>query len=244
MKRAKISALLFLSLFAVTFASRPPALPAQGPEAQAANHNVSAARTIVRPAAIDANGRRLAELLDSMHVEQLWQANTRIDWETGEPSQRSEDEPPAHDTHCSAFAAAVGYRMGVYMLRPPEHPQKLLANAQAEWFRSAEGKRNGWSPMRDNSESVPAVAAQSLANTGNLVVIVYASPDAKRPGHIVVVHPSDKSLNQLLNEGPDVTQAGTHNYTNVSARKGFKDHPGAWPSGVRYYVHSADWRGR
>lgn len=180
-------------------------------------------------------GHRLAELLDSLHVEELWIAHQHVNWETGRPDHGGEYLGPGH-THCSAFAAAVGKRLGIYMLRPPEHPQKLLANAQAEWFSSQQGRKDGWSELSDARE------AQTAANRGDLAVVVYANPDPDKPGHIAVVRPSDKSEHDLRREGPQIIQAGEHNRNSTVVKLGFKNHPGAWPDGVRYFTHSVDER--
>jgi hypothetical protein len=34
-----------------------------------------------------------------------------------------------------------------------------------------------------------------------------------------------------------MTQSGEHNYFRVPERAAFKWHPGAWPSGVKYFAH-------
>ncbi len=103
-------------------------------------------------------GRRLLSVLDGMNVESLWLAHQHVNWETGEPDKGEDYTGPGRSTHCSAFAAAVGKRLGVYMLRPPEHGQILLANAQAEWFRSPAARQGGWQPVKDAHD------AQLLAN--------------------------------------------------------------------------------
>jgi hypothetical protein len=177
---------------------------------------------------ITAAGQRLASVLDGMHVEILWLAHERVDWKTGKPDP---GEPPTTSTHCSAFAAAVGLRLGVYMLRPPEHGQLLLASAQTQWFNSSGGKSAGWRPVATMQ------AAQEFANEGKLVVISYANPDPQRPGHIVIVRPSTKSAAQLAVEGPQVIQAATYNRASSPAATSFREHPGAWPNGVRVFVH-------
>lgn len=119
-------------------------------------------------------GRRLLSVLDATNVESLWLAHEHVNWETGEPDKTEDYTGPGRSTHCSAFAAAIGKRLRVYMLRPPEHGQILLANAQAKWFRSPSGKQSGWQPVRDAHD------AQSPANRRNLVV---ASPlTSKRAG--------------------------------------------------------------
>src|SRR5271155_3709392 len=94
-------------------------------------------------------GARLASFLDNMDVESLWLANQHVNWETGKPDRGAAYEGPGNHTHCSAFAAAAGKRLGVYMLRPPEHGQELLSNAQALWFSGAEAQKDGWRPVSD-----------------------------------------------------------------------------------------------
>jgi hypothetical protein len=167
-----------------------------------------------------------------MHVEQNWQAHEHVNWETGERDRPISYRGPGTATHCSAFAAAVGERLGVYMLRPPEHSQILLASAQTQWFRSEEGARQGWRPLEGADR---ARRAQELANQGNLVVIAYESPNPHTPGHIVIVRPADKTVEALAKDGPEIAQAGSFNASDSVAAKSFGHHPGAWPDGVRYY---------
>ena len=181
---------------------------------------------------ITPEGHRLAATLDSMNVESLWLAQEHVNWETGEPDRSGEDEGPRHHTHCSAFAAAVAKRLGVYLLRPPEDGQKLLANAQFEWLRSAAARKLGWHRVSDMRE------AQRLANQGNLVLVVFQNPEKDLPGHIAIVRPSEKSLQALRRDGPQIIQAGIHNHVSTIVRVGFLNHPGAWPNGVRYYLHT------
>lgn len=177
-------------------------------------------------------GVRLESVLDGMNVESLWLAHEHINWETGEPDRGEDYLGPGNHTHCSAFAAAAAKRMGIYLLRPPEHGQVLLANAQAEWLSGAEGRKAGWRHVPDMRE------AQRLANKGNLVLVVFANPDNHVPGHVAVVRPSEKSLRVLQEDGPRIIQAGTHNHASTNVRIGFGNHPGAWPDGVQYYVHA------
>jgi len=89
---------------------------------------------------ITAEGAKLAAALDGLNVESLWLAHEHVNWETGEPDRGAEDEGPGNHSHCSAFAAAAAKKLGVYLLRPPEHGQLLLANAQAKWLSSAEAR--------------------------------------------------------------------------------------------------------
>ncbi len=177
-------------------------------------------------------GERLAALLDSMDVEHRWLAHQHVNWQTG-----AQDEPgtQGHDraTHCSAFAAAVGLRLNVYMLRPPEHRQTFLATAQTQWFQTEAAEKAGWRPITDWAQ------AQTLANQGELVVIAYPNPDPHHPGHIVVVRPSLKSADALAVEGPQVIQAATRNKISYPASRSFNAHSGAWPSNVKIFAHTA-----
>jgi hypothetical protein len=177
-------------------------------------------------------GDRLASFLDGMQVESLWLANEHVNWETGKPDRGGEYEGPGRHTHCSAFAAAAAKRLGVYLLRPPEHGQSLLSNAQAEWVAGPEGRKEGWRPVSEMHK------AQHLANAGNLILVIYENPDRHAPGHCAIVRPSEKSAHALEENGPETIQAGEHNHNKTNVRIGFENHPGAFPSGVRYYIHS------
>ena len=166
-----------------------------------------------------------------MNVESLWLAHEHVNWETGEPDRGGTYEGPNKHTHCSAFAAAAAKQLDVYLLRPPEHGQQLLANAQAAWLASDAAKNRGWHSVNGGSE------AQLLANRGELVVAVYTNPDMQEPGHIAIVRPSEKSARLLLHDGPQIIQAGNHNHSSTTVRVGFSNHAGAWPGSVRYYAH-------
>lgn len=207
-----LSYVMLTALLPRTFAGAPQHVPCCG---------------LITPA-----GDRLAATLDGMNVESLWLAHEHVNWETGEPDRGANDEGPGNHTHCSAFAAAAAKRLGVYLLRPPEHGQLLLANAQAEWLGSATAQKSGWQRVADMRE------AQRLANQGNLVLVLFQNPDKHVPGHIAIVRPSEKSLKALQGDGPQIIQAGNHNHASTIVRVGFVNHPGAWPDGVLYYVHS------
>lgn len=174
-------------------------------------------------------GQALATKLDAMHVDQFWLAGQPVDWRTGQP--RGAPLLPRGHTHCSAFAAAAAEQLGVYLLHPPEHSTLLLANAQQDWLR-ADGTNFGW-----HAVSSP-LQAQALANAGQLVVVTFQNPDPHMPGHIAIVRPSTKSDREILEEGPQIIQAGAKNYTSTSAREGFKHHPGAFANHkLLYFAH-------
>ncbi len=132
-------------------------------------------------------GKWLAQKLNAMDVEHLWLAKQTVSWKTGEPLAK---QTGTSGTHCSAFVAAACMRLGVYILRPPEHKSTLLANAQYDWLNESgkeDGKQYGWTWLRDGHR------AQHFANQGNLVVAVYKESNPKHPGHIAIVRPSTKS---------------------------------------------------
>ena len=122
-------------------------------------------------------------------------------------------------------------RVRRYILRPPEHGQKLLANAQNEWL-AEEGAARGWVRLADANQ------AQAAANRGLLVVASYHNHHDDRPGHIAIVRPGNKTTEQIAAEGPDVIQAGSANKTSISIRDGFAGHPAAWRDHeIVYYAH-------
>lgn len=175
-------------------------------------------------------GQRLAQKLDSFDVEKHWPAHLHVNWETGDPDGKPEKGTGKH-THCSAFVASAAKQLGVYILRPPEHGQVLLANAQNEWLES-EGAAQGWRHLKDGQE------AEDEANKGELVVASYHNHHDNKPGHIAIVRPSTKNAAAIAEEGPDMVQAGEHNYNVVSAKKGFAGHPAAWRDHeIEYFAH-------
>jgi hypothetical protein len=193
---------------------------------------LAAASQLAR-AEISPAGQLLAQRIDSLDVEHRWPVGAHVHWETGMPDGRPEGGSGKH-THCSAFVAAAAKRAGIYILRPPEHPQLLLANAQFDWL-AADGRAQGWTPLANG------VDAQRYANQGWLVVAAYKNIHDDKPGHIAIVRPSDKPLNAILQEGPQITQAGTVNYRDVPLRTGFAGHPLAWSSqAIRYYAHPVE----
>jgi hypothetical protein len=190
--------------------------------------------TCLRPALADdiaETAQRNFSTIDGLNVEQNWPAGVHVHWESGKPDGKPETGNGKH-THCSAFVAAAAKRLGIYILRPPEHAQILLANAQYEWLAN-EGAAQGWRPLHDG------YAAQAAANQGMLVVATYRNHHDDKPGHIAIVRPSTKSREAIRSEGPQVTQAGGTNYRSTSLRQGFAGHPAAWThSEVRYYAHA------
>jgi hypothetical protein len=173
-------------------------------------------------------GRHLARVLDGLDVEAHWLPGDPIDWRTGEY------DPDARPLagHCSAFVAAACAALDIYILRPPDHREYLLANAQCEWLRTV-GPSQGWEPVPDGR------TAQRMANRGNVVVVCYKNSDRENAGHIAIVRPSRKVRAAVDADGPDITQAGKRNYTRTNAKNGFRLHANAWRKGrMLYYAHA------
>lgn len=113
--------------------------------------------------------------------------------------------PPRGSAQVPAFVASAAMRLGIYVLRPPEHSPTLLANAQTGWLRSPEAVSRGWQPLSD------VTTAQTRANLGDLFLAAFENPDPHKPGHIAIVRPSDIDTAALLAEGPFIIQAGRLN---------------------------------
>lgn len=187
---------------------------------------------------ITADGRTLGTFLDESGVETLWLPGWHVDWKTGRPDR---DAPGGHGSrsHCSAFAAAMAERLGIYLLRPPEHGQILLANAQRRWLDGPDAAADGWLPVEGDRAAVAA------ANQGFLVVAVVANPNPRKAGHIAIVRPSLKPAAALATEGPDIVQAGSRNLLNGTVARVFRNHAGAWQPGgggtLAYFAHAVNW---
>jgi hypothetical protein len=188
----------------------------------------------LRAADISPQGKKLSTSLDSMDVEHNWDAGKSVAWKTGKPLE-NQGEYRKGNTHCSAFVAAACLKLDIYILRPPEHTSKLLANAQADWLAN-KGAEKGWKPVKT------AIDAQRLANQGNMVVAVFQEPNPERSGHIAIIRPSEKPDAKIRVEGPQIVQAGATNANSTTLVEGFKHHKTAWPDGVKYYVHAATFK--
>lgn len=186
---------------------------------------------------ISAAGGRLTAFLDGTGGDHLWLHGFRVNWQTGEAISTWHDR--SRHTHCSAFVASAAMRLGIYILRPPQHSQVLLANAQMGWLRGPEAAAIGWRQLPD------VTAAQTRANLGELGLAVFENLDPDKPGHIAIVRPSEIDAVNLLANGPFVTQAGLRNALSVPLAEGFASHRGAWVAGgtgsVRFFAHTVIW---
>jgi hypothetical protein len=173
---------------------------------------------------IDEKGSTLRNFYLSLNVENLWISGHHINWQTGQ-----QDNPKAEHgihTHCSAFAAAACKKLNIYLLRPPDHGQLLLANAQYDWLQTQEARDHGWKPVREGDIYAQS---QQLANQGYIVLAIYKNPNPKIPGHVALVMPDELSKRKLEEFGPSLIMAGTHNHNRISLREGFKSHIHSWP---------------
>ncbi len=183
---------------------------------------------------ISEKGDSLKTFYLSLNVENLWIAGNHVKWDTGEADHP--DATSGNHTHCSAFVAAACKKLNLYVLRPPEHKQILLANAQYDWFTGTDAAADGWKPVTGNN--VFAIA-QTLANNGVVVMVMCKNPDDSKPGHAALVMPAEITMNKLAEDGPFVIQAGTHNHNKISLRAGFKSHLIDWPaSNILFYYNT------
>ena len=179
-------------------------------------------------------GQRLQEFYLSLGVENAWIAGHHVNWETGEPDMP--ESKHGNKTHCSAFIAAACERLDIYVLRPPQHGQLLLANAQFDWLNSQESAASGWHRLKDGEGLYRE--AQQLANQGRVVVAIYKNTDSSKPGHAALVMPDERSERRLIDEGPELIMAGTHNHDHISLKNGFHSHIDEWPEhAILFFVN-------
>jgi len=126
--------------------------------------------------------------------------------------------------------------LDIYLLRPPAHKQILLANAQYDWLQGNDALAAGWMAISGNNIYA---AAQTLANSGKVVLAICKNPDTAKPGHVALVMPADISNERLNENGPLLIMAGSHNHNKVTLKAGFRSHLDGWPENtVRFYVNS------
>ncbi len=175
--------------------------------------------------------KHVFEQIDALDVEHKWPANVHVDWQTGVPDGKTESKSGNH-THCSTFVAAAAKVFGIYILRPPDHSQNFLASAQSDWLQSSKGKELGWTAVENE------IAAQESANAGNFVVAVYKNHKQYKLGHIAIVRPTNKTKEEILSNGPQIIQAGMHNYSSTDVKSGFASHPTAFKDHeILYFQH-------
>ncbi len=184
-------------------------------------------------------GVALKDFYLKLDVENHWIAGHHVNWETGLPDDNTAET--GIKTHCSAFVASACKQANVYILRPPEHKQILLSNAQFKWLKTEEAAKAGWKPITSADPFTVYRQAQGLANDGYIVVATCENPDSREPGHIALVMPHNMSLTEIQEEGPKLIMAGTHNHNLVSLKAGFNRHITSWPEpGILFYYNSSN----
>lgn len=154
-------------------------------------------------------GAVLAAFLDSLNVSSHWLNDEHVAWFSG--LANNPDAAYGVATHCSAFAAAVAERLGIYILRPPEHSQvggvggrrmwlvalppvdrckpTLPAAASSPWLQVLlANQQHDWvgsEGVAQGWRALPGpVEAQALANRGHLVLYLRRNSIASKPGEL------------------------------------------------------------
>ena len=174
---------------------------------------------------------RVLRVLNASGIDRLWANGRHVNWETGIADEPVGYTGPNKSTHCSCFVAAMAKRLGIYLLRPPEHSQQLLANAQFTWLHGQEAQRLGWTKVMGREN------AQRMANQGAFVIAAVQNSNPHRAGHITIVRPEALTWTQIRTDGLVVAHSGFRNSVQVSEKTGFERHEGAWPDGISYFVH-------
>jgi hypothetical protein len=131
--------------------------------------------------------------------------------------------------------------LGIYILRPPEHGQILLANAQYDWLQTAEARKNGWTAVTNSNRIYLYTQVQKLANAGRLVIAIIKSSDDSKPGHAALIMPKEIDEDKLIESGPVLIMAGTHNFNFISLKNGFKSHIANWPENeIMFYLNNKE----
>jgi hypothetical protein len=173
---------------------------------------------------ITEQGEALGALLDQLDVEHHWLPNTKLADADGNPVLDADgNEVPTSVTHCDAFVKRACDLLGAPMITG--EGSRDHANQQYDWLvDQALGQTD---PSAAGWHVVTALEAQGLANLGGVVVAACRNT-AGKPGHVALVRPSDKDSAAILDEGPQIIQAGKVNYNSTSVAEGFSVHPGAW----------------
>jgi hypothetical protein len=195
-------------------------------------------------------GKRLEEFLATVPIETRWISGHHIVWQTGQQNGPNNLGSDNH-THCSALVAAIALYLDIYILRPPNHEQQLLANAQIDWLRATRtfpgpsAAAWGWRALGASSTEGILDSAVTRANLGKLVVAGYRQRPITDPairqarsGHVVIVRPQGLSFSAV--DGPFVAMAGNRNWRSIHMREAFHSHPTAWPNNIHLFVHDTD----
>ncbi|MFY9589557.1 hypothetical protein [Rickettsia endosymbiont of Halotydeus destructor] len=186
------------------------------------------------------------QIINSLKVEEKWQKGEIINCKTGEIIEQYTGEHKktgSRLTHDGCFVYAVLSSLNISKNSLPPHPEldtgfiPLLANKQADWYET-EGNKCGWSYIKNKDREDNFIQAQKLANQGYLVVATYKNINPKRAGHTAIVIPSDKDIEKIKKDGPDIAQAGTYNSSCSSLKKGFRNKKDVFKNNeIKFYYY-------
>jgi len=196
---------------------------------------------------ISETAKKNLDIINSLNVEKKWQKGNVINCMTGETflEETEKYDPPKLKrlTYCSCFAYATSKALGLpnkALLPHPENNKEFvptLSNKQIEWLET-EGIKNGWNYIKTENRDENFTQAQKFANQGYFVLATYKNANPKRVGHIAVVIPSNKNIEKIKLEGPDIAQAGTNNFSSGSLKKGFKGKKNAFKDNeIKFYYY-------
>jgi len=134
------------------------------------------------------NGLALCQLINGLNPAGNWPKGVHVNALSGMQDRATDTVQVSTETHCSSFVAAVAYNQGIYLLRPPQHKQSLLASDQFTWMwnqsvtnpapipaRPAAGgpatPRPGWTNLGNGDQAM--LDAQAYANRGFTVFASY-----------------------------------------------------------------------
>lgn len=186
------------------------------------------------------------QTFNSLKVEEKWQKGEIINCKTSEIIEEYTGEHKKTGrrvNHDGCFVYAALSSLNIPKDSLPPHPEfdtgfiPLLTNKQADWYET-EGNKHGWNYIKNKDREDNFTQAQKLANQGYLVIAIYKNINPKRVGHTAIVIPSDKDIEKIKKDGPEIAQAGTNNFSSCSLKKGFRNKKDAFKNNeikVYYY---------
>jgi hypothetical protein len=176
------------------------------------------------------DGHKLANILNSLDVENFWLQNRFIDWYSGKEINSEEkkicknNNYNSYYTHCSSFVKSVCFRNNIEMYGPPDIETEGLANKQYDWLE-LHGKKYGWIKINNikNIQYDCEIQAQKKANLGYLVLMLFKNKNDQNKGHIAVVKPENITESNVKINGCKICNVGICNLSSVNSHICFKD---------------------
>jgi len=127
--------------------------------------------------------------------------------------------PGDGNTYCNIFAWDVSRAMGAEIphwvdssgqIAAPgaPHASEININGGVNWMRSHGVPQFGWNSCTPDE-------AQQAANQGKVAVVMWKNTGSGH-GHVAVVRPGT-----MTDRGPEIAQAGRHNFNDAHVRDGF-----------------------